>query len=96
MFRGPAADDASRGRTPDRACLRASHWNGRAVSLWQADRELSGTSTVRGLQWGSAPSGAYLETRELSAAFPVGGSIAIHGVQPTEQAQQDFPLGYAP
>ena len=55
MSRGPAIHDASRGRSPDRTRLRAGDRNGGAVSLRQADRELSGTGTVGGLQWGASP-----------------------------------------
>jgi transposase len=44
---------------------------------------------------GSAPAGAYLETRELSATFPIGGSRASHGAQQPGMAQQVFPLGDA-
>ena len=96
MSRSPAINDTSRGWSPDRTRLRASDRNGGAVSLRQADCELSGIGTVGGLQRGASPSGTYLETRELAAAFPVGGSRASHGAQQPGMAQQVFPLGDAP
>jgi hypothetical protein len=96
MSRGSATDDAFRGGCPDGTCLRAGDRNGGAVSLRQADRQLSGIGTVRGLQWGTSPAGTYLGTRELSVAFPVGGSRTSHGAQPPGLAQQVSPLGDAP
>ena len=95
MSRGAAVDDASRGRSSDRAGLRADHGEGGAVSVWQADRELSGTGAVGGVQRGSATAGTYHETRQLSVALLAGGSGASHGAQRPGMAQQVFPPGDA-
>ena len=45
-------------------------------SVWQADRQLSGTGAVGGFQWESATAGTHHETRELPVTFPAGGSGA--------------------
>ena len=55
-----------------------------------------GLAPVGGLQWGASTAGTYQQTRELSAAFPVGGSRASHGAQQPGMALQVFPLGDAP
>src|SRR5260370_34470260 len=44
-----------------------------SLSVWQADRELSGTGAVGGFQWESATAGTHHETRELTGTFPAGG-----------------------
>ena len=54
MSRGGAIADASRGRFADGAGFRADHRERETVSVWQADRELSGTGAVRRFQRGSA------------------------------------------
>src|SRR5712672_2621776 len=50
----------------------------RTISVWEADRELSGTGAVGGLEWESATAGTYHETRQLSVAFLVSGSGPGH------------------
>jgi transposase len=52
-----------------------------------ADRELSGTGAVGGLEWESATAGTHHETRELSITFSAGGSGASNGAQPSGMAQ---------
>ena len=59
VSRGAALDDASRGGCADGIGLRADHRESGAVSVWQADRELSGTGAVGGLERESATAGAY-------------------------------------
>jgi transposase len=58
-----------------------------SVSVWQADRQLSGVGAVGGLQWESATAGPYHETRQLSVAFLVSGSGPSHSTQPPRMAQ---------
>jgi hypothetical protein len=50
-------DDASWGRSSDGVGLRADHRESGSVSVWQADRELSGTSAVGGVERESATAG---------------------------------------
>jgi len=59
----------------------------RTISVWEADRELSGTGAVGGLEWESATAGTYHETRQLSVAFLVSGSGPGHSTQPPRMAQ---------
>ena len=84
---GTALDDPSRSGSADGTGVRADHRESGSVSVWQADRELSGTGAVGGLERESATTGTYHETRELSIAFPAGGSGASHGAQPSGMAQ---------
>ena len=55
-----------RGLSADRNGFRVDHRESGSVSVWEADRELSGTGAVGGLEWKSATAGTYHETRELS------------------------------
>ena len=87
VSRGPALDDPSRSGSADGTGLRADHRESGSVSVWQADRELSGTGAVGGLEWESATAGTYHQTRELSVALLAGGSGAGHGTQPSGMAQ---------
>jgi len=88
---GATLADASRGGSPDGIGLRANHRESGSVSVWQADRELSGTGAVGEVERASAPAGTYHETRQLAAAFPVGGSGASYGAQPPGMAEQVCP-----
>src|SRR4029077_14516666 len=76
VSRGPALDDPSRSGSADRTGVRADYRESGSVSVWEADRELSGTGAVGGLEWESTTTGAYHKTRELSITFPAGGSGA--------------------
>jgi transposase len=67
--------------------VRADYRESGSVPVWQADRELSGTGAVGEVERESAPAGTYHETRELSTAFPAGGSGASDGAQPPGMAQ---------
>lgn len=71
---GEAVDDPPRSGSVDRIGLRADDRKGRAVSVWEANRELSGTGAVGGLERQPTSTGAYHQTRELSIALPAGGS----------------------
>src|SRR5258707_653399 len=84
---GPALDDPSRSGCADGTGVRADHRESGSVSVWQADRELSGTGAVGGLERESAATGTYHETRELTITFPAGGSGASDGAQPSGMAQ---------
>ena len=63
VSRGAALEDASRGGFADGAGFRADHREGGAVSVRQADRELSGTGAVGGVERGSATAGTYHANR---------------------------------
>src|SRR6266852_8178794 len=52
-------DDPSRSGSADRTGLRVDHRESGSVSVWQADRELSRTGAVGGLERESATTGAY-------------------------------------
>src|SRR5882762_11264961 len=77
--RGATIANASRGGATDGAGLRTDPGESGSVSVWQADRELSGAGAARGLEWEAATAGPYHETRELSDAVLVSGSSASHG-----------------
>src|SRR6202161_611114 len=74
MSGSAAVENPPWGRATDRTGVRADYRESRSVSVWQADRELSGTGAVGGLERESAATGTYHETRELSITFPAGGS----------------------
>jgi transposase len=81
MSRGEAVDDPSRGRSPDRAGLRADPRNDRALWLGQGDCKLSGMGAVRKVERGSATAGAHHQTGQLAVALLTGGSGASDGPQ---------------
>src|SRR5260370_40598515 len=89
-------DDPSWSRCADRTGFRVDHRESGSVSVWQADRELSGTGTVGGLERESATTGAYHQTGEFDVALLDGGSGPGHSSQPSGMAQQVFPLDDAP
>jgi hypothetical protein len=87
VFRGSApnnAKDALCGRFSNGVGLCADHRKSGSVPVWQADRELSGTGAIGGVERGSATAGTYHEERQLSVAFPAGRSGASDGAQPAE------------
>src|ERR1700722_18570088 len=79
------------GRATDRPGLRTDYREGRSVSVWQADRELSGTGTVGRFEREPATTRTYHETRQHTVAFPAGGSSASDGAQPPGMAQPVCP-----
>src|SRR5260370_31992893 len=87
VSRSAAIADASRGRPTDGPGLRADYQESGSVSMWQADRQLSGAGAVGEIEWGSAPAGTYHETREHTAAFPAGGGSASDGAEPPGMAE---------
>ena len=84
---GAALADPSRSGSADRTGFRVDHRESGSVSVWEADRELSGTGAVGGFEWESATAGTHHETRELSVTFPAGGSGASDGAQPSGMAE---------
>src|SRR5216683_275651 len=89
-------DDPSRSGCADRTGFRVDHGESGSVSVWQADRELSGVGAVGGLERESATTGAYHQTGEFDVALLVGGSCPSYGTQPSGMAQPVFPLDDAP
>src|SRR6266542_21402 len=86
-----AIADASRGRPTDCLGLRAYYRESGSVSVWQADRQLSGVGAAREIERESAPAGTYHETRQLAAAFPAGGGSASNSAEPPGMAEQVLP-----
>src|ERR1035438_1921401 len=84
---GTALADASRSRCPDRVGVRTDHRASGAVSVWQADRELSGTGAVGRFEWAAAPTGTHHETRKLAVAVSAGRSGASDGAEPPRMAE---------
>src|ERR1700686_5022477 len=85
-------DDPSRSGSSDRTGLRVDYRESGSVSVWEADRELSGTGTVGGLERESTTAGAYHQTGEFDVALLDGRSGPGHSSQPSGMAQQVFPL----
>ena len=81
MSGGAAIADASWSGFADGAGLRADHRESGAVSVWQADRELSGAGAVGGVERRSATAGTHQQARQLAAALLAGGSGASDGAQ---------------
>src|SRR5580658_5901246 len=63
--------DASWGGSADGVGLRADYRESGSVSVWQADRVLSGAGAVGEVERESASAGPYHETRQLTVALPV-------------------------
>src|SRR5216684_4079462 len=84
---GAAIANPSRGRPTDCLGLCADYRESGSVSMWQADRQLSGAGAAGEIEWGSAPAGTYHETREHTAAFPAGGGSASDGAEPPGMAE---------
>jgi hypothetical protein len=87
MSGGTAFADASGSRCADGVGVRANHRASRAVRVWQADRELSGTGAVGRFEWTAATAGAHHETRQLTVAFPAGGSGAGDRTESSRMAE---------
>ena len=82
-----AVENPPWGRATDRTGLRADYREGRSVSVWQADRELSGTGAVGRFEREPATTRTYHQTGEFDVALLVGGSGASDGAQPPGMAQ---------
>ena len=95
MSRSAATADASWSGCIDRTGVRLDHRQGGAVSVRQADRQLSGTGAVGRFQRESATAGTHHQTRQLADALLAGRSGASHGTQRPGLAQQVFPPGHA-
>src|SRR5258708_28240586 len=87
VSRGAAFADASGSGCADRTGFRVDHRESRTISVWEADRELSGTGAVGGLEWETATTGAYHQTGEFDVALLVGGSCPSYGTQHPGMAQ---------
>src|SRR5260370_17628506 len=70
VYGGPTLADPSRSGSADRTGFRVDHRETGSLSVWQADRQLSGTGAVGGFKWESATAGTHHETRELPVTFP--------------------------
>jgi hypothetical protein len=84
---GAALADASWSGGTDGAGLRADPRPSGSVSVWQADRELSGAGAVGRVQREAAAVGTHHETRQLAVALSAGGSGASYGAQRSGMAQ---------
>jgi hypothetical protein len=86
--------DFPAGLTQLRVCaegLRADHWDSGMVSVRQADRKLSGSGAIGGVERESTRARTHHETRQRAAAFPVGGCPSF-GTQHSGVAHQYFYL----
>ncbi len=63
------------------------HRKGRAISVWETDRLLSGTGAPGGLERRTETAGAYHEARQCSAALLVSGICASYGTHDSAMAQ---------
>src|SRR5689334_19527916 len=90
-----ATDDPSRSGCADGAGLCTDHRRGGTVSVWQADRGLSGSGSGRKVQRGKPTVRTYQQTGEWVNAFLVGGSGPGHSTERWGVAQQVLPFGDA-
>src|SRR5207244_3516937 len=67
--RGATADDASWGWPDHGTGLCPDSWGSGALSMWQASRQLSGTDSVRGIDWRPATPRAHQQARQHTLAF---------------------------
>src|SRR5215472_13579970 len=81
----------SRCRSTHGPRLLADHRESRALSVWEANCELSRTGGSGAVQRGSATVGAYHQTREFDAGFLTGRSRAGYGPQHPGMAEQVCP-----
>jgi hypothetical protein len=81
VFRGQAPHDASRSRSTDRTGFRIDRRQRGALSVWEADCQLSRTGATRKVQRKSAALGSHHQTREFAGALSAGGSGPGHGAQ---------------
>src|SRR2546425_12618244 len=75
--RSAATDDSSRWRPTHRAGLCADHWESRAISVWEADCELSRTGAAGKVQRKSETAGSHHQTREFDGALFAGGGGTV-------------------
>src|SRR5580704_15890302 len=81
-------DDPSRSGCADRISFRADHRASGSVSVWQADRELSGTGALGRFQWEPATARAHHQTGEFDVALLVGGSCPSYGTKHSAMARR--------
>src|SRR5690348_1168877 len=82
-----AADDPSRSWSTDGAGLRVGDRNAGTVCLREADCQLCGFGSVRGVQRRSTTIRSYQQTRQRTATVSAGGSGAGYGAHPTAVAE---------
>src|SRR5689334_12156954 len=78
---GAVLNDTSRRGCVDRSGFRADRWRQRALSLRQADCELSGTGAFGRFQRESATAGTHYQAGQLDPAVLAGGSSPGHGAE---------------
>src|ERR1700722_7034343 len=91
MSGSAAVENPPWSRATDRTGVRADYRASRSVSVWQADREVSGTGAAGRFEREPATTRTYHEARELFVALPAGGSGASDGAQPPGMAQPVWP-----
>jgi transposase len=84
-----ATDDASRSGCADGPGLCADHRRDGTVSVWQADRGLSGSGSGRKLQRGKPTARTYQQTREWVDAF-----LAVEAAQVTVRSDGEWRSKY--
>src|SRR5207245_6618115 len=89
--RSAATDDSSRCRPTHRAGLCADHWESRAISVWEADCELSRAGAAGKVQRKSETAGSHHQTREFDGALFAGGGGTGHSAQSSRVAQEVRP-----
>src|SRR5207247_9637127 len=92
MSGGAAVEDASWRGCTDGAGLRADHRENGSVSVWQADRVLSGTGSRGRVQWRTATTRTHHETGELSVALLAGVTAQGTVLSDQELRMKIFPL----
>src|SRR5215510_8282606 len=86
VSRGAATKNPSRSGYFDGTGVRAGNRRSGAVSLWQANRELSRSSSGGRVQWRTTAARAHQQTGECLTAFFPGGSGASDGTERSQVA----------
>ena len=94
--RGTALDDSSRVAALTALAFVLIIGRANRFQCGKADRKLSGTGAIGGVQRRAVTAGTYHETRQLSFTILASRGGASHGAQRSRMAQQVFPPGNAP